>query len=144
MGNASKVLKGFHMAIEEAFLPLGGKYHRERSARKAQPHDKQLHFLAHAPDDGVGFAPIYLRILTRIIFQWEKHVRRARGLLVATNILTDGRFASLVALGGNDLKDPMCRVALLAGEPFVFLQKLPNTFFVGTKNRFGLLTWRWA
>src|SRR5712692_8036706 len=40
MRNASKMLKGFHMAPEEAFLALGRKHHREGSARKAQPHNE--------------------------------------------------------------------------------------------------------
>lgn len=144
VGNAAKMFKGFDMTHEEAFLALRWKHHREGSARKAQPHDEQLHFLAHAPDDRVGFAPVDLHISAWVIFQREEDIRRLCGLLVTAHIQADGCFAAFVTLSTNDLEHPMRGVALLAGELLVFLQQLPNTLFVSSKNRLELLTWWWA
>src|SRR6266566_2151468 len=74
--NPAKMLECLHMTIEEAFLSLGRKTHHKRSTRIAQPQNEDLYGLPHATDGCNCFSPVTLRVLTWIIFQWEKQIRR--------------------------------------------------------------------
>src|SRR5882724_8731173 len=141
MGNASKVLKSFHMAPKEAFLPLSGKHHREGSARKAQPHNEKLHFLAFPVDDSHRFPPIHLSILAGIIFQRQKDIGSVRGELVTGNMHANGCFTARKSFFANDLEDPMGSISLFSWESFVLLQKKLNALFVRAKDGIWLLTW---
>ena len=89
-GDPSKVLEGFHMTVEEALLPLGGKRHCKGSVRKAQPHYKELHFLALAGDDRVRLPPIGLGILPWVIFEREKDIGSTSRLQEASHVQANG------------------------------------------------------
>src|SRR3989442_567713 len=86
-------------------------------------------------NDGSGFSPVHLCILTRLKFEGEKHVRGSQGDLAGRDVVTYGGFAALVSLFSENLKDPMCGVALFAWEPIILVKKGFGSGLVGTKNR---------
>lgn len=134
VGNPAKVFEGAEMRIQETFLGLRGKRHRERPAGVAQTHQEELDFLAVSIDDSDGLAPIDLGILARIKFQWEKHLWPLVFPSAFGDVVAYARFTAPVSLGLDDFKDAMRGVALFAGYLFILLEQRLNTRLIGAKD----------
>lgn len=88
-----------------------------------------------ASNDRDGLAPIDLRIGPWIVFKREKDLELLRRLFVGSDILAHARFAALVALCLEDLKDLVRGVALFGGHLLILVQQFLNASQVGTKDR---------
>src|SRR5712692_8118203 len=140
MGNPAKMLEGADVRVQEAFLSLRRKGHRERPARVAEPHEEDLDLLTVASDHRDGLAPIDLRIGPWIVFKGEKDLELLRGLFVVSDILAHARFAALVALCLENLKNLVCGIALFGGHLLILVQQLLNAGLVRAEDRSGSRT----
>ncbi len=70
---------------------------------------------------------VRLGILACVIFQWQENIGRVCSSLVLTNVLTDRRFAPLVSLCLNDLKDLVSSITLLARAFLMVMRLSPSS-----------------